>query len=157
MAAEAFNLKKLIHGDGKAEFAQRSEIMASTVDRRGNYVKRCFGSPGDSIQIINGGVYVNGEKEGEIENRQHNYIVRTNGKEINPVELERIGIRSEDMSRFDAYSSSYVMALTSGIIEQLRTFTNVADIIRQEDRNMINSMLSIFPFYSRYPWTEDNF
>lgn len=32
------------------------------IDKKSNYVKRCLGIPGDSLQIINGDVFVNGNK-----------------------------------------------------------------------------------------------
>ncbi|MBO7323844.1 MAG: S26 family signal peptidase, partial [Bacteroidales bacterium] len=38
------------------------EIVWRPVDRRENYVKRCVGLPGDSLQIIDNQLYVNGAK-----------------------------------------------------------------------------------------------
>lgn len=148
---------ELIQRYGKEELSRVSELTTRPVDRRDNYVKRCVGVPGDSLQVIHGEVFINGQHEQAIENREYNYIVKTNGKEINPVELERIGVRPQDMSNFDAYSSTYMMVLTDGIREQLKAFTNVVDVVRQENFGAERSIYSIFPFDSRYYWTEDNF
>ena len=37
------------------------DIVVRPVDRRENYVKRCTGLPGDTLQIIDGRVYLNGQ------------------------------------------------------------------------------------------------
>ena len=152
-----FNLKEEIHAYGKAELAKRSKIIARPVDRRDNYVKRCVGAPGDNIQLIHGDVYVNGEKEGEIENRQYRYIVKTNGKVINPVELEKLGVRQEDMSDYDPQTFSYLMELNDTNVKKIQEFINVVEVVRQENYEAVYSLLRSFPFDSRYPWTEDNF
>lgn len=147
----------LVREYGRDYIMQRSEIVARPVDRRDNYVKRCIGVPGDSIQIIHGDVFINGQPEETIENRQFRYTVVTNGKVINPVELERIGIRPEDRSDFNPYTSSYIMLLNDENVKLLEGFANVERVVRQENTNAARSINEIFPFDSRYPWTEDNF
>ncbi len=156
LVIDDFNQKKLIHEYGSQEMAKRSEIIARPVDRRDNYVKRCVGIPGDSIQVIRGDVYVDGVKEGEIKDRQFAYTVRTNGKEINPVELEKLGIRAEDRVYYPQ-TFSYYMLLNDENVKQVQAFSNVLEVVRQEDRDAAYSLISIFPFDSRYPWTDDNF
>jgi signal peptidase I len=51
------------------------------VDKRSNYVKRCVGLPGDSLQVKDGYVYINGKKN-ELPDRskvQFTYIIETKG------------------------------------------------------------------------------
>jgi len=47
------------------------------IDKRSNYVKRCVGTPGDSLEIIDSYVYVNGERLelGDRAKPMHNYRV----------------------------------------------------------------------------------
>ncbi|MDR0660143.1 MAG: signal peptidase I [Prevotellaceae bacterium] len=157
ISVDSSDSRELIYRYGREELAKRSELTARPVDRRDNYVKRCIGVPGDSVKIVHGDVYVNGQREEGIEQRQYRYIVRTNGKAINPVELERIGVRNEDMGGYDPSTFSYLMDLTDESLKQLQTFSNVTGITRQEDWDAAYSIYKIFPFDSRYLWTEDNF
>ena len=147
----------LVREYGKDYVMQRSEVVARPVDRRDNYVKRCIGVPGDSLQIVHGDVFINGQKEEDIENRQLKYAVFTNGKVINPVELERLGIRPEDRTEYNPHSSSYIMVLNDENVNQLKKFTNVVEVVRQESVDAARSVNQIFPFDIRYPWTEDNY
>ena len=55
------------------------DIVVRPVDRRENYVKRCTGLPGDTLQIIDGRVYLNGQPTPVPENVQFNYFVQTTG------------------------------------------------------------------------------
>jgi signal peptidase I len=46
------------------------------IDKQQNYIKRCIGIPGDSLQIINREVYINGKKLKAEGNRQFSYFFR---------------------------------------------------------------------------------
>ena len=43
-------------------FFKREEGVKKPIDKKSNYVKRCVGTPGDSLQVIDGVVYINGEE-----------------------------------------------------------------------------------------------
>ena len=58
------------------------EVMYRPVDKRENYVKRCVGMPGDSLQIIDNQIYINGKAAKNPEKLQFNYFVETNGSPI---------------------------------------------------------------------------
>ena len=45
------------------------------VDKKDNYVKRCVGVPGDSLQIIQGDVYINGSQLPKVDKQQKRYLV----------------------------------------------------------------------------------
>ncbi len=65
------------------------------VDKRENYVKRCIALPGDTLQVINGQVYINGQKEAPIKHLMYKYIIVTGENDLNPVFLKSIGISQE--------------------------------------------------------------
>ena len=44
------------------QFFKRAKGVVKPIDKKSNYVKRNVGSPGDSLAVINGDVYINGEK-----------------------------------------------------------------------------------------------
>lgn len=44
------------------QFFKAQKAVIKPIDKKSNYVKRCVGTPGDSLQVIDGLVYINGEK-----------------------------------------------------------------------------------------------
>ncbi len=47
--------------DTVRRFFKREEGVIKPIDKKSNYVKRCVGTPGDSLQVIDGYVYINGK------------------------------------------------------------------------------------------------
>jgi signal peptidase I len=89
---ESIRLNKRMYG----------EIMYRPVDKRENYVKRCVGMPGDSLQIINNQVYINGEIQADEKYVQYNYYIETNGVQIDQATFRKLGISNTDqMYLFD--------------------------------------------------------
>jgi signal peptidase I len=43
-------------------FFKKEEGVKKPIDKKSNYVKRCVGTPGDSLSVIDGVVYINGNK-----------------------------------------------------------------------------------------------
>ena len=72
------------------------DIITRPVDRRENYVKRCVGEPGDTLQIIANQVYINGEPLPDHEGVQYNYYVQTDGSMLSASMLEKIGVSKDD-------------------------------------------------------------
>ncbi|MFN0276414.1 MAG: signal peptidase I [Chitinophagales bacterium] len=61
---------------GNPRFVPRpDEITTRPLDKRENYIKRCVAIPGDSLSIINGVLYINGEKAFEPEHEQKLYQI----------------------------------------------------------------------------------
>ncbi|PRX54214.1 signal peptidase I [Flagellimonas meridianipacifica] len=44
------------------QFFKAEKAVKKPIDKKSNYVKRCVGTPGDSLQVIDGFVHINGEK-----------------------------------------------------------------------------------------------
>ncbi len=72
-------------------------VIVRPIDKEDNYIKRCVGIAGDSLQIIDGVIYINGVKEPDVEGRQYLNNVYTNGNVINKRTLQKIGIYNEDI------------------------------------------------------------
>jgi signal peptidase I len=43
-------------------FFKKEKGVKKPIDKKSNYVKRCVGLPGDSLSVVNGYVYINGER-----------------------------------------------------------------------------------------------
>ncbi len=48
--------------DTLVQFFRADKAVKKPIDKKSNYVKRCVGTPGDSLEVINGFVYINGEQ-----------------------------------------------------------------------------------------------
>ena len=126
------------------------EIIQRPVDRRENYVKRCVGEPGDSLQIINNVIYVNGQREPEREGLQLNYIVHTDGHIFGTKYLDKLGVSLADRMQIDA--TTWHFPLTQAMKAELAKNPHVTTIIVEpEDRGG-----SVYPM-GHNEWTRDNY
>ncbi len=138
----------------RQEVWRRNEIIYRPVDRRDNYVKRCVGLPGDSIKVISGILYVNGERAPENETMQTTYGIVTNGTTINPKAFERLKISKSDQMMFS--SSVYVLPLTKKNADAISKFVNVKDVTPLYDEEGEKNAL-IFPHTPGLKWNVDYF
>ena len=126
------------------------DIVVRPVDRRENYVKRCVGTPGDSLQIINNVIYVNGQREPEREGLQLNYLVQTDGHVFSAKYLEKIGISVADRVQIDSHLWHF--PLTQEMKAELEKNPHVLDLmIEPEERGG-----SVYPL-GHNEWTRDNY
>ncbi len=138
--------------EGRRKLNEDYTVISRPVDMREHYVKRCVGVPGDTISVVSSQVYVNGEKQITIPQRQYVCFVRTNAPLGKPV-FEKLGIANEDI-QYDASAGVYVLPLTDGMIAALESFTNVIAVEKYEASGTVHS---IFPNDDSYFWNEDNF
>ena len=134
----------------KANFG---DIVARPVDKRENYIKRCIGIPGDTLEIKDQIVFINGKAADIPELSQFKYIVKTDGTRINPKAFEKLDITEEIKS---VGPDEILLTLTSESAEKIKSFVNVKEV-----RKIIQPkgfwQPYIFPFDSAYPWNVDNF
>ncbi len=98
------------------------------VDKRTHYVKRCVGVGGDTLQVINGEVYIDGVKENPPRNRQYSYIVSTqNGSPLNPKSIKKMGAVEVFQDR-NRGPGNYIMMLNDEAAEKIRKITSVSNI-----------------------------
>ena len=133
--------------------SNRVHIVDRPIDRRDNYIKRCVAIHGDSLQIIHGQVYVNGQAQPAFKGIQHDYLVQTNGRPLNPRALEEYDIPANVLGIQN--NPNYTLQLTREKAEQLKTA--VPDIIRVEQRERQGYNFQLFPYNPIYRWNEDNF
>jgi len=139
---------------GRDQVWNTYDITIRPVDKRDNYIKRCVGIAGDTIQIINGQLFVNGSAQTPFPGQQYRYYVFTDGSRLNPRTIERMGITSSDVSLMGM--NNYLMPLTSKMVESIEAFKIVENVERINNPTGEFSYL-IFPHDERYPWNEDNF
>jgi len=130
------------------------EVIYRPVDRRDNYVKRCIGIHGDSLEIRQGNVFVNGNLVPDNSTQQSNYVVGTNGTTINPKAFERLNIAKSDQAMISG--SAYLLPLTLANAEAISKFSNVTEVSQVLARKGEYAP-HIFPYNPLYGWNEDNF
>ena len=74
------------------------DIVVRPVDRRENYVKRCVGLPGDTLEIKDAQVYIDGKPLENPEEMQLNYLVQTTGPYITEEMFRELGISKDDQA-----------------------------------------------------------
>ena len=112
------------------------EIITRPTDRRENYVKRCVGLPGQTLQIKNRIVYLNGKANKEPDNVQYSYYVKLKGQM--PTELmDELGISNEDMASLNQYG---YLPLTQKAAKKLAARKDI-----------------LYPLNAYTGWTRDNY
>lgn len=139
---------------GKDVIESNYEIKSRPVDRRENYVKRCVAIAGDTMTIIDGQIFINGEKEPAFKGIQYDYVITTNGSSINPKVLERMDIAKDDITI--VRSDTYVMPLTKEKYEKMKSMPVIKSVQRLNKLQPADSS-NVFPFNPNYNWTKDNF
>jgi len=125
-------------------------VVYRPVDRRENYVKRCVGEPGDSLEIVDNVVYVNGEKEADREGRQYNYYVVTDGHLFSKSYLDKVGISKEDREMLQP--GVYLLPLTQAMKAELEKNSHVQMIQIQPEQEGGD----VYPL-GHNSWTRDNY
>lgn len=130
----------------KAEFG---ELIWRPVDRRENYVKRCVGTPGQTLQIKDRIIYLDGKANKEPDNVQYNYQIQLNASL--PQDLcESLQISQADLA--DLYDKGQ-MPLTNEAYLTLKNRTDlVASITLAPDLSN-----DIYPLNGHTGWTRDNY
>ncbi len=129
------------------------DIIARPPDKRENFIKRCIGIAGDTIQIIDRKVFINGKEEQNPGNRQFKYLVKTDGSPINQKNLEKIDI-TENIATDN--NGTYELTLSEAAAGKLKQYSNVVSIEPiVKPKGAWDA--DIFPFDSLHPWNVDNF
>ena len=134
--------------EGRKRLHQDYTVIARPVDKRENYIKRCVAVAGDTLQIVNTELFVNGKAQPACEERQHIYFVKTTAP------LSEYAFANLDITEYDGTAPYYYVATTEKGAEQLRKFKSVESV---ELYNNTVPSLDAFPHNSNYAWTQDNF
>ena len=126
------------------------EVASRPVDRRENYVKRCVGLPGQTIQIKNRIVYVDGKPNKEPDNVQYTYYVKL--KTSLPDDLmKQLGISMEDLMSLNERGYLPLTAQAARILKSRR------DIVESITLNTDATTEDIYPLNGATGWTRDNY
>ena len=132
--------------------SQFGDIIYRPVDRRDNYVKRCLGLPGETLQIKDGIVYANGKAIPQPERVQYLYYVETDGTPITDELYDELGISNDDRH---GSGNQYVLLLTQEMKKNLQSkpWVKMVERIQPDPSETITT----YPVGVDYGWTRANY
>lgn len=138
------------HGDCVV-FNWPAENEGRPIDKKENYIKRCIGIAGDTLEVRERQVYINDKIYNNPEFSQSSYHVITDGSGFSFQAIQRLQLRDEQLS-----PNEFNFHLTSKEASEMKGFGNVTRI----EANTVPKGIYqdfIFPFDTRYNWNVDNF
>jgi signal peptidase I len=142
------------------DYQEFGEIASRPTDRRENYVKRCVGLPGQTLQIIDRKIYLDGKENKTPEQAQFTYFVRLNNISVYDLLSERMDdlrkelrITREDISQLGAQG---FMPLTADAARQLvsRGIATETKVVCDSD---LVGISDVYPINGNTHWTRDNY
>ena len=154
--------------DTVRKFFVREKGVIKPIDKKSNYVKRCVGIPGDTLEIINGDLKIDRkfrvkditQKKFDmirpyvirlVSNSPDNFTIITNSKGI-PTEK----IRKHRLSISEITEREKKLTLTEKDYSQILKSNTVDSIIKNYKKTKSYNT-SFFPNDITYDWNEDNF
>ena len=153
-AEEVMDIYETYYKDGKQYIAERPDVFGKIVDRpvdrRENYVKRCVGLPGNTLEIKDKVIYIDGKQTEHPENVQFNYNVQLVQKM--PENIRRnLNISKDDLAML--YRTGQV-PLSNDSYLKLKNNTKLVKEINIVNNNYTQG---IYPLNGNTGWTVDNY
>lgn len=122
------------------------------VDHRTYFVKRCLALPGDSLTIVDGLAYVNGELTNNEEFLQFNYHIKSD------TVLDSLFIAKYHLTEGGKISDNndYSYTLTNALVDTLKSKTFISVVEKNNEKKEMWDEF-VFPFNERYKWNVDNY
>lgn len=147
------NTKDYYYSLARQAIWNQYHVVTRPVDRRDNFIKRCVGIPGDTLQVIDGYVYINGVQRKEVGKLQFGYKVLTDNTGLSPL-LEKLNIYQDECRLIG--ENTYFVYLTDENVAILKSIQGIKSVTREVNtKGEYHSY--IFPHNPKYPWNEDFF
>lgn len=95
------------------------------VDKRENYIKRCVGIPGDTLEVRDRVLYINGTQAEMPPKMQSSYNVKTDGSGFNPKVLRKLDITEGGRV---SNQGDFTLTMTDDAVSQVSKFNNVKEV-----------------------------
>jgi len=128
--------------------------MHRPIDKKTHYIKRCVGIPGDTIRVVNGLLFVNGNPVRLFPMGQQRYEAVTDGTPFNPKILEE-----HEIVEFGRVSdSAYQFLGTAKTADALAKLPFVRSVrAAYYPPGVPQPYATLFPFDNRHLWNIDNY
>ncbi|GAA3624729.1 signal peptidase I [Flavivirga jejuensis] len=128
------------------------------IDKKTNLVKRCVAIAGDSLEIRNGYVYING-KQNVLPDRAHlqfSYYVQPKTNQFNPEYLKERYDITDGFGIMNQQNTYYFSAISDEALAKFKNHPNVANITPVKKEKGVRDP-AIFPHDPNYNWNVDFF
>ena len=128
------------------------------IDKKTNLVKRCVGVAGDSLEVRDGYVYINGKKN-ELPDRAHlqfSYLVQPKTNQFNPKFIKDRYDITDGFGIMNSENTYYFSAISDEALSKFKNHPNVASITSNIKEKGIRDS-DIFPQDPNYNWNVDQF
>ena len=128
------------------------------IDKKTNLVKRCVGIAGDSLEVRNGYVYINGKKN-ELPDRAHlqfSYHVQPKTNQFNPKFVKDRYDITDGFGIMNSQNTYYFSAISDEARDKFKNHPNVGSIVRNVKEKGVRDS-NIFPHDPAYNWNVDFF
>ena len=151
---EQYDYFKMIYNLGRNYIANNPNTYGSIdsrpADRRENYVKRCVGLPGQTLQIKNRIIYLNGKANKEPDNVQYTYYVKLKGNLPDDF-MHDLGISMEDLT---SLNQNGYLPLTKKAAKALSARKDLVASVRLNTDQYVGDL---YPLNAVTGWTRDNY
>ena len=150
-AADYYMLSRIY---GRDQIIERlGPVTVRPADKTDHYVKRCVAAPGDTLEVREGLVWVNGEQQTVWPGVQLSYQVKTRKGALNSKTIEKLGLNARELY-FNPQLLGYpAMPLTARMLEEVKKLPAVVDVSLNVDREDT----FVWPYEGGYGWTRDEF
>jgi len=131
------------------------DIIARPVDKRENYIKRCVGLPGDTLQVIDQIVFINGKALEAPKYAQFSYQVITDGSRLSDRLIDRLGIHEVVSTGNPSISYAYMNEEAAEKLKETPVVKSVTKL--RHPAGNPDDIRRIYPYNSDYGWSVDNF
>jgi signal peptidase I len=130
-------------------------LIVRPVDKQENYIKRCVGVAGDTLQIINQIVYINGQATQLPAYSETNYIVTTGGQQLDETVMKEeydIDITNGEEFQQTGVPNRYAILLTASAKDKM-----IKSGLAKNISPYLDSSRQVYPYDPQYNWTKDNY
>ncbi|MCC6840285.1 MAG: signal peptidase I [Flavobacteriales bacterium] len=143
--------------DGRKASRPTGGILVRPVDKQENYIKRCVGIAGDSIEVVHGLVHINGKPAPLVATGQYAYDFTIKDQFNKKILKDQYDITTTDVAEDNGTAN---MPLTQRNAEALAKFGNVVSMAKEDKPKGTYGAKDYWPIFPNDPafdWSEDNF
>jgi signal peptidase I len=117
------------------------------VDKRENFIKRCQGTPGDTLSVVDAQVYVNGKAMPNPPGEQIEYKYTTNGMNVNPEIFKDLNV-----SFYDSINKPSIPTMTTASAKVFKGYSNITSFAPLvQPKGIVDPYGPVYPVNPNHP------
>jgi len=137
--------------------------LSRPVDKRENYIKRCQGTPGDTLSVVNAQVFINGKAKTTPVNGEITYRVKYDGTPINPDLISELHLADKNDDKINEFTTNTTVASANA----LKGYANIKSVTPDLAKPGATDGYTVFPLkypnykitssFPNFNWNQDNY